>query len=163
MRESWKELRPRKRTSNQIRLHRYLHRQRGACSNLFSWSSPWLWAWWLMCVIPGPLWGSSSLHLWYQTAGSTSITMTLPTIGKEFHLQENELQWLVSAYPLSSVRFLIMLLTPYWLSHLRVAYFLYSDEWRTSMGGKRFFYVDPFSSPFLLSHVRFNMVSCVRS
>lgn len=43
-----------------------------------------------------------TLGMMVNTAGSTSITMTLPTIGKEFHLQENELQWLVSAYPLSS-------------------------------------------------------------
>ncbi|KIK00288.1 hypothetical protein K443DRAFT_100688 [Laccaria amethystina LaAM-08-1] len=43
-----------------------------------------------------------TLGMIVNTSGSTSITIALPTIGKEFHLQENELQWLVSAYPLSS-------------------------------------------------------------
>lgn len=43
-----------------------------------------------------------TLAMIVNISGTTTISITLPTIGKEFHLQENELQWLVSAYPLSS-------------------------------------------------------------
>ncbi|TFK24819.1 efflux protein [Coprinopsis marcescibilis] len=37
-----------------------------------------------------------------NTANSTVVSIALPTIGRELHLEEAELQWLVSAYPLSS-------------------------------------------------------------
>ncbi|KAH6901322.1 major facilitator superfamily domain-containing protein [Coprinopsis sp. MPI-PUGE-AT-0042] len=37
-----------------------------------------------------------------NTANSTSVQMAIPTIGRELDLGEGELQWLASAYPLSS-------------------------------------------------------------
>ncbi|KAF8887856.1 major facilitator superfamily domain-containing protein [Gymnopilus junonius] len=37
-----------------------------------------------------------------NTANSTSISIALPTIQRELHLQPAQIQWIVSAYPLSS-------------------------------------------------------------
>ncbi|KAH8831499.1 major facilitator superfamily domain-containing protein [Flagelloscypha sp. PMI_526] len=37
-----------------------------------------------------------------QLFGSTSISVSLPSIGRDFNVPENQLQWLVSAYALSS-------------------------------------------------------------
>ncbi|KAJ7651851.1 major facilitator superfamily domain-containing protein [Mycena rosella] len=37
-----------------------------------------------------------------NNSNNTSVSIALPTIGKELHAQEVALQWLVSAYPLSS-------------------------------------------------------------
>ena len=38
-----------------------------------------------------------------QTANATAISIALPTIGRDLDIAENKLQWLVSAYSLSSV------------------------------------------------------------
>ena len=38
-----------------------------------------------------------------QVANTTSFPVALPTIQREMHLKEEQLQWIVSAYPLSSV------------------------------------------------------------
>ncbi|TFK34264.1 major facilitator superfamily domain-containing protein [Crucibulum laeve] len=37
-----------------------------------------------------------------NTSNSTSVSIALPTIGRELNLDESELQWIISAYPLSS-------------------------------------------------------------
>ena len=37
-----------------------------------------------------------------NTANATVVSISLPTIGRELQLTEGELQWIVSAYPLSS-------------------------------------------------------------
>ncbi|KAH6901343.1 efflux protein [Coprinopsis sp. MPI-PUGE-AT-0042] len=39
-----------------------------------------------------------------NTANATTVHISIPTIGKELKLSEGELQWMASAYPLSSVR-----------------------------------------------------------
>ncbi|KAG6811560.1 hypothetical protein H0H92_006864 [Tricholoma furcatifolium] len=36
------------------------------------------------------------------SANNTSVSISLSTVGRAFHIQEVQLQWLVSAYPLSS-------------------------------------------------------------
>jgi hypothetical protein len=38
-----------------------------------------------------------------QAANSTAFAMALPTIGKEMQVEEARLQWIISAFPLSSV------------------------------------------------------------
>jgi len=38
-----------------------------------------------------------------QVANSTSVSISLPTIGRELNVPQANLFWLVSAYPLSSV------------------------------------------------------------
>ena len=49
---------------------------------------------------------SRSLNLLHsiEVANSTSVSVALPTIQKELQLQPAQLQWVVSAYSLSSVR-----------------------------------------------------------
>jgi hypothetical protein len=42
--------------------------------------------------------------LYSQNSNNTSVAIALPRIGMELHVPEAQLQWLVSAYPLSSVR-----------------------------------------------------------
>ena len=39
----------------------------------------------------------------FQIANSTSVSIALPTIQKEMDLEPTQLQWIMSAYPLSSV------------------------------------------------------------
>jgi len=39
----------------------------------------------------------------FQIANSTSVSIALPTIEKEMNLEPAQLQWVMSAYPLSSV------------------------------------------------------------
>jgi len=41
----------------------------------------------------------------FQLANATAFSIALPTIQKEMHLKEAQLQWIVSVYPLSSVSF----------------------------------------------------------
>ena len=39
----------------------------------------------------------------FQIANSTAVSIALPTIQKEMNLEPEQLQWIMSAYPLSSV------------------------------------------------------------
>lgn len=45
----------------------------------------------------------SIAHLFFQSSNNTSIAIALPTIGRDLNIQEAQLQWLISAYSLSSV------------------------------------------------------------
>ena len=38
-----------------------------------------------------------------QTANTTAVFISLPTIGEDLNIEETKLQWIVSAYSLSSV------------------------------------------------------------
>lgn len=56
----------------------------------------------LVVVRVSPL---TSLHalMFQQTSNATSVSISLPLIGKAIDIQENQLQWLISAYSLTSV------------------------------------------------------------
>ena len=43
------------------------------------------------------------LSLSFQIANSTAVSISLPTIQKEMNLEPEQMQWIMSAYPLSSV------------------------------------------------------------
>ena len=38
-----------------------------------------------------------------QTANTTAVFISLPTIGEDLNIEETKLQWIISAYSLSSV------------------------------------------------------------
>ena len=58
-----------------------------------------------MCVVKNLPIGMSSAYLisCLQVATNNGVTIALPSIGKELDFDESKLQWLVSAYSLSSV------------------------------------------------------------
>jgi MFS family permease len=50
---------------------------------------------------------------WPQTGNNTSVSIALPAIGREFQATPSLLQWIVSAYPLSSVCSILPLLSSF--------------------------------------------------
>jgi len=48
-------------------------------------------------------WFCQVVNFLFQTANSTSVSIALPTIEREMNLEPAQLQWIMSAYPLSSV------------------------------------------------------------
>lgn len=66
--------------------------------------------------------------MWVQTASTSAASIALPTMGEKLHIVEYKLQWILSAYALSSVCYSIVICSTCKLNHygvLRDACFFY--------------------------------------